>query len=144
MVSTEYNELLDWIAECCVELGFLNDDCDLLHGDISMGNIVIVRFLPNIIAAAGLDPATVNVNGGAGPLPITSATADTASLMSIEGRSHCIGYYKYCKFDASQRSPSCRTEHDQYYKFDTIQWSSTRSHFRCRVSQKPWLWWVCD
>lgn len=31
---------------------FLDNDCDLLHGDISISNIVIVRFLPNILLSA--------------------------------------------------------------------------------------------
>lgn len=51
MVS-EHAQLCVLISECCAELKFLNDDCNLLHGDISMGNIVIVRFLPSIILAA--------------------------------------------------------------------------------------------
>ena len=41
---------------------FLDVDCTLLHGDISLSNLVIVRFLPHIILAAlacegGLDEA---------------------------------------------------------------------------------------
>ncbi|KJA25405.1 hypothetical protein HYPSUDRAFT_134901 [Hypholoma sublateritium FD-334 SS-4] len=41
------------------ELVFLRDECGLLHGDISIGNIVIVRFLPNIIAACEFALTTI-------------------------------------------------------------------------------------
>ena len=35
-----------------IELDFLHDKCGLVHGDISMSNLVIVRFLPSILAAS--------------------------------------------------------------------------------------------
>jgi hypothetical protein len=44
------------------ELDFLNDKCDLVHGDISINNIVIVRFLPSILAASNTsDVATMHL-----------------------------------------------------------------------------------
>lgn len=84
-VSSEHYHLRHLIAKCRIELAFLNDDCELLHGDISMGNIIIVRFLPKIISAAcELDLATVNTDEGAGSLPIILATTNAASLTSLD------------------------------------------------------------
>jgi len=42
----------DLIAECFIELEFLHNKCGLVHGDISISNIVLVRFLPSILAAS--------------------------------------------------------------------------------------------
>lgn len=42
----------DSIAEPFIELEFLHDKCGLVHGDISISNVVIVRFLPSILAAS--------------------------------------------------------------------------------------------
>lgn len=39
-------------SEYFVVLNFLDADCTLLHGDISLSNIVIVRLLPHVILAA--------------------------------------------------------------------------------------------
>ena len=59
----------------------------MLHGDISIGNIVIVRFLPSIIVASGWDldlVDTFDIDEGAGPLPILPATENTASLTPLK------------------------------------------------------------
>ena len=40
------------IAEHFIELEFLHDKCGLVHGNISISNVIIVRFLPSILAAS--------------------------------------------------------------------------------------------
>ncbi|KAF9482353.1 hypothetical protein BDN70DRAFT_801610 [Pholiota conissans] len=44
-------EFLQVMIDAVDQLKFIHDECGLVHGDISMNNIVIVRFLPNILAA---------------------------------------------------------------------------------------------
>ncbi|KAF9473244.1 hypothetical protein BDN70DRAFT_789678, partial [Pholiota conissans] len=45
-------ECLQALLDIVDQLKFLNENCGLVHGDVSMNNIVIVRFLPNILAAS--------------------------------------------------------------------------------------------
>jgi hypothetical protein len=53
IVSTYYSQIYcDSTCDFLIDLQFFNDKCDLLHGDISISNIVIVRFLPSILAAS--------------------------------------------------------------------------------------------
>lgn len=58
------------IAKRSIELKFLDDKCNLVHGDISVNNVVIVRKLPNIITT--LPPLSLSSR-------ITSPTDGTQS-----------------------------------------------------------------
>ncbi|KJA13936.1 hypothetical protein HYPSUDRAFT_150995 [Hypholoma sublateritium FD-334 SS-4] len=53
-------ELLQAFIDIANQLDFIANRCGLVHGDVSMNNILIVRLLPNIIAAMppgpGLNP----------------------------------------------------------------------------------------
>lgn len=50
----------DSIAKLCLtELKFMDDKCELVHGDVSINNIIIVRFLPNILAASSVQSLKV-------------------------------------------------------------------------------------
>lgn len=39
-----------WLTRLSTELDFISNTCGLVHGDVSINNIVIVRLLPNIFS----------------------------------------------------------------------------------------------
>ena len=56
VLDRECSKLIDHRSSisdfCFLELKFLNDKCGLVHGDVSLYNVTIVRFLHRILAAS--------------------------------------------------------------------------------------------
>lgn len=46
------------LTNLSTELEFISDRCDIVHGNVSMNNVVIVRLLPNILASIPAGPAS--------------------------------------------------------------------------------------
>lgn len=40
-----------WLMNISTELDFISNTCGLVHGDVSINNLVIVRLLPNILSS---------------------------------------------------------------------------------------------
>jgi hypothetical protein len=76
----------DLIAERFIELEFLHDKCGLVHGDISISNVVIVRFLPSILAAsdaAMYQPSTTTGEQLADAPPSESSSGNSPTTTTV-------------------------------------------------------------
>lgn len=62
------------IAECIIDLTFLNKSCGLVHGNISINNVTIVRFLPNILSVLSTDSIASLSNATIGHPPSPTAS----------------------------------------------------------------------
>ncbi len=64
---------------CFLELKFLNDKCGLVHGDVSLFNVTIVRFLRRILAASPLMQSKQASTDAAQGTPSSSSSATQAT-----------------------------------------------------------------
>ena len=85
----------DLIAERFIELDFLHDNCGLVHGDISINNLIIVRFLPSILAASDAamrQPSTTAGEQLADALPFESSSGDSPTTTTVPGITDSLSF----------------------------------------------------
>ena len=87
----------------CIELIFLDENCGFLHGDISINNLIIVRFLPSIFAALedpidkeNNDATTTTSTSVSAVVATNTVSPDEKELVSVPDLPSCVPEEGFC------------------------------------------------